>query len=66
MLWIYDRLSQDTIIQVAGYLLDRLPFQVEAIQIGDGSEFQTTFHWPWPTAASGTSTSSPRTLSARK
>ena len=26
------------------YLLDKLPFRVEAIQT-DGSEFQTAFHW---------------------
>ena len=27
------------------YLLDKLPFRVEAIQTDNGSEFQTAFHW---------------------
>lgn len=45
MLRIYDRLNQKTAIQFAGYLLDKLPFRVEAIQTDNGSEFQSAFHW---------------------
>jgi hypothetical protein len=32
VLRIYDRLNQKTAIQFADYLLDKLPFRVEAIQ----------------------------------
>lgn len=42
---IYDQLNQKTAIQFADYLLDKLPFRVEAIQTDNGSEFQTAFHW---------------------
>jgi transposase InsO family protein len=45
VLRIYDKLNQKTAIQFAGYLLDKLPFRVEAIQADNGSEFQTAFHW---------------------
>jgi transposase InsO family protein len=45
VLRIYDRLNQKTAIQFADYLLDKLPFRVEAIQAGNGSEFQTAFRW---------------------
>jgi hypothetical protein len=44
VLRIYDQLNQKTAIQFADYVLDKLPFRVEAIQT-DGSEFQTAFHW---------------------
>ena len=45
VLRIYDRLNQNTVIQFADYLLDKLPFQVEAIQTDNESAFQTAFHW---------------------
>jgi transposase InsO family protein len=45
VLRIYDRLNQKTAIQFADYLLDKLPFRVEAIQTDNGSEFQSAFHW---------------------
>jgi transposase InsO family protein len=45
VLRIYDRLNQQAAIQFADYLLDKLPFRVEAIQTGNGSEFQSAFHW---------------------
>jgi transposase InsO family protein len=45
VLRIYDRLNQKTAIQFVDYLLDKLPFRVEAIQTDNGSEFQTAFHW---------------------
>jgi hypothetical protein len=31
--------------QFADYVLDKLPFRVEAIQTDNGGEFQTAFHW---------------------
>ena len=31
--------------QFADYLLDKLPFRVEAIQTDNGSGFQSAFHW---------------------
>ena len=45
VLRIYDRLNQKTAIQFVDYLLDKLPFRVEAIQTDNGSEFQSAFHW---------------------
>jgi transposase InsO family protein len=45
VLRIYDQLNQKTAIQFADYVLDKLPFRVEAIQTDNGSEFQTAFHW---------------------
>ena len=45
VLRIYDQLNQKTAIQFADYLLDKLPFRVEAIQTDNGSEFQSAFHW---------------------
>jgi transposase InsO family protein len=45
VLRIYGQLNQKTAIQFADYVLDKLPFRVEAIQTDNGSEFQTAFHW---------------------
>jgi len=45
VLRIYDQLNQKTAIQSGGFLLDKLPFRVEAIQTDNGSEFQSAFHW---------------------
>jgi transposase InsO family protein len=45
VLRIYDQLNQKTAIQFAGYLLDKFPFRVEAIQTDNGSEFQSAVHW---------------------
>ncbi len=45
VLRIYDQLNQKTAIQFADYLLDKLPFRIEAIQTDNGSEFQSAFHW---------------------
>ena len=45
VLRIYDQLNQKTAIQFAEFLLDKLPFRVEAIQTDNGPEFQTAFHW---------------------
>ena len=45
VLRIDDQLNQKTAIQFADYVLDKLPFRVEAIQTDNGSEFQTAFHW---------------------
>jgi transposase InsO family protein len=42
---IYDRLNQKTAIQFADFVLGKFPFRVETIQTGDGSEFQSAFHW---------------------
>jgi transposase InsO family protein len=44
VLRIYDRLNQKAAIQLADYLLDKLPIRVEAIQT-DGSGSQSAFHW---------------------
>ena len=59
VLRIYDQLNQKTAIQFADYLLDRLPFRVEAIQTDNGRSSRPLSTDTWPTAASGTSTSSP-------
>jgi transposase InsO family protein len=45
VLRIYPQLNQDTAIQFADYVLQRLPFAVEVIQTDNGSEFGTAFHW---------------------
>jgi transposase InsO family protein len=45
ILRIYDRLNQKTAIQFVDYVLEKLPFEVEAIQTDNGSEFQSSFHW---------------------
>jgi transposase InsO family protein len=45
VLRIYPQLSQDTAIQFADYVLQRLPFDVEVIQTDNGSEFGPKFHW---------------------
>ena len=44
VLRIYPQLNQDTAIQFADYVLQRLPFAVEVIQTDNGSEFGTAFH----------------------
>jgi transposase InsO family protein len=45
VLRIYDKNNQKTAIQFAGYVIARLPFQVETIQTDNGAEFQSAFHW---------------------
>jgi len=45
ILRIYDRLNQRTAIQFVDYVLEKLPFDVEAVQTDNGSEFQSSFHW---------------------
>jgi hypothetical protein len=42
---IYDRLNQKTAIEFADYVLERLPFLVQVIQIDNGAEFQSSFRW---------------------
>jgi transposase InsO family protein len=37
--------SQKTAIQFAGYVIARLPFQVQTIQTDNRAEFQSAFHW---------------------
>ena len=44
ILRIYDRLNQKTAIRFVDYVLEKLPFEVEAIQTDNGSEFQSSFH----------------------
>ena len=43
VLRIYAKNSQTTAIQFLDYVLERLPFHVEAIQTDNGAEFQTGF-----------------------
>jgi transposase InsO family protein len=38
-------LEQKTAIQFVDYVLERLPFQVQVIQIDNGSEFGSSFHY---------------------
>lgn len=57
VLRIYDRLNQKTAIQFVDYVLQKLPFHVEAIQTDNGSEFQAQFHWHLLDRGTGTSTS---------
>ena len=45
ILRIYERLNQKSAIQFADYVLEKLPFEVQAIQTDNGSEFQSAFHW---------------------
>lgn len=45
VLRIYDRNNQKTAIQFLDYVLEKLPFRVEAIQTDNGAEFQGAFHW---------------------
>ena len=45
ILRIYDRLNQKSAIAFVDYVLEKLPFEVEAIQTDNGSEFQSSFHW---------------------
>jgi transposase InsO family protein len=45
VLRIYPRLNQKTAIQFADYVLQRLPFPVEAMQTDNGAEFGSSFHW---------------------
>ena len=45
VLRIYPKNNQKTAIQFLDYLLERLPFHVEAIQTDNGAEFQSGFHW---------------------
>ena len=44
VLRIYPRLNQQTAIQFADYVLERLPFRVEVIQTDNGVEFGASFH----------------------
>ena len=44
VLRIYPQLNQQTAIQFADYVLERLPFRVEVIQTDNGAEFQSLFH----------------------
>ena len=41
----YDRCNQQTAIQFADYVLERLPFRVEVIQTDNGPEFGSSFPW---------------------
>lgn len=45
VLRIYPKNNQLTAIQFLDHVLERLPFQVEAVQTDNGSEFQSKFHW---------------------
>jgi transposase InsO family protein len=45
ILKIFERCNQKTAIQFADYVLEKLPFEVQAIQTDNGSEFQSSFHW---------------------
>jgi transposase InsO family protein len=45
VLRIYPQLNQQTAIQFADYVLERLPFRVEVIQTDNGAEFQSLFHY---------------------
>ena len=45
VLRIYPKNNQKTAIQFLDYVLERLPFRVEAIQTDNGAEFPTGFHW---------------------
>jgi transposase InsO family protein len=39
------KVNQKTAIQFVDYVLAQLPFAVEAIQTGNGSDFASMFHW---------------------
>jgi len=45
VLRIYPRCDQKTAIQFVDYVLERLPFPVQAIQTDNGAEFQSAFHY---------------------
>ena len=45
ILKIYERNDQKTAIQFIDYVLEKLPFQVDAVQTDNGSEFKGAFHW---------------------
>jgi transposase len=45
VLRIYPKNNQLTAIQFLDDVLERLPFQVEAVQTDNGAEFQSKFHW---------------------
>ena len=45
ILRIYEWCNQKTAIRFADHVLEKLPFEVKAIQIDNGSEFQSGFHW---------------------
>ena len=45
MLRIYPKNNQLTAIQFLDHVLEKLPFQVEAVQTDNGAEFQSKFHW---------------------
>jgi transposase InsO family protein len=45
ILRIYERCNQKSAIAFADYVLEKLPFEVRAIQTDNGSEFQSGFHW---------------------
>ena len=45
ILKIYERCNQNSAISFADYVLEKLPFEVQAIQTDNGSEFQSGFHW---------------------
>jgi len=45
VLRIYDRCNQQTAIQFADYVLERLAFRVEVIQTDNGPEFGASFYW---------------------
>jgi transposase InsO family protein len=45
VLRVYPHNNQKTAIQFLDYVLARLPFAVEVVQIDNGAEFQSAFHW---------------------
>ena len=45
ILKIYERCNRKSAISFADYILEKLPFEVQAIQIDNGSEIQSGFHW---------------------
>jgi transposase InsO family protein len=45
VLRIYPKCNQKTAIQFLDYLLQKLPFRVDAIQTDNGGEFGTQFHY---------------------
>jgi len=45
VLRIYPKCNQKTAIQFLDYLLEKLPFRVDAIQTDNGGEFGSQFHY---------------------
>ena len=45
VLRIYPQLNQKTAIQFVDYVLSRLPFSVQVIQVDNGPEFGSSFHY---------------------